>query len=107
MTYSSSNRMLPRPGNGLEILRSLRAAGVLTPTIFLTAKSVVTDRVEGLDAGADGLPRQAPSHSPNSWPGSVSCFRRGPEVQPAILRVGDSRARPRRLNTVERGRQAD
>lgn len=46
------DRMLPRM-EGVEILRGLRALGIETPTIFLTAKDSVDNRVEGLDAGAD------------------------------------------------------
>jgi two-component system OmpR family response regulator len=42
------------PGlDGLELLRALREAGVLTPVLCLTARSSLGDRVTGLDAGAD------------------------------------------------------
>jgi DNA-binding response OmpR family regulator len=42
------------PGlDGLELLRSLRETGVLTPVLCLTARSSLGDRVTGLDAGAD------------------------------------------------------
>lgn len=42
------------PGlDGLQVLKALRAAGVTTPALFLTARSEVSQRVEGLDAGAD------------------------------------------------------
>jgi two-component system, OmpR family, manganese sensing response regulator len=42
------------PGvTGLEICRSLRDAGQMTPVLFLTAKDTLDDRVDGLDAGAD------------------------------------------------------
>jgi len=42
------------PGrDGLEILGSLRARGVKTPVLVLTAKDAVEDRVAGLDSGAD------------------------------------------------------
>ena len=42
------------PGrDGLEILRTLRARGVQTPVLVLTARDAVEDRVAGLDAGAD------------------------------------------------------
>lgn len=42
------------PGmDGLEVLRQLRSNGVSTPALFLSAKSEVEQRVEGLDAGAD------------------------------------------------------
>ena len=39
--------------NGLDVLVSLRARGIDTPVIILTAKSEVDDRIAGLDAGAD------------------------------------------------------
>ncbi|BAS26737.1 response regulator transcription factor [Limnochorda pilosa] len=42
------------PGlDGLSLLRRVRARGVTTPALFLTARDQVTDRVTGLDAGAD------------------------------------------------------
>ena len=42
------------PGlSGLEICRRLRATGNKVPVILLTAKDEVSDRVAGLDAGAD------------------------------------------------------
>ena len=39
--------------DGLELCRELRAAGDRTPVLFLTARDAVSDRVAGLDAGAD------------------------------------------------------
>src|SRR6185312_7562063 len=44
--------MLP-DGRGIVFLRALRAAGDVTPVIILTALDQVSDRVEGLTAGAD------------------------------------------------------
>ena len=42
------------PGmDGLKVLQSLRASNITTPALFLTARTEVSDRVEGLDAGAD------------------------------------------------------
>jgi DNA-binding response OmpR family regulator len=42
------------PGiEGVEILKHLRTKGITTPVIFLTAKDTISNRVEGLDAGAD------------------------------------------------------
>lgn len=46
------DRMLPKK-EGVEVLKSLRTNGIKTPVIFLTAKDSITDRVTGLDAGAD------------------------------------------------------
>lgn len=44
--------MLPKM-NGLEVLRTLRANKIKTPVILLTAKDEVSDKVTGLDIGAD------------------------------------------------------
>lgn len=42
------------PGfTGIEVCRRLRATGDQVPVILLTAKDEISDRVEGLDAGAD------------------------------------------------------
>ncbi len=42
------------PGfSGIEVCRRLRATGDKVPVILLTAKDEISDRVEGLDAGAD------------------------------------------------------
>ena len=38
---------------GLDLLRALRSKGVGTPTLVLTARGAVSDRVAGLDAGAE------------------------------------------------------
>ena len=43
---------LPGP-DGLTLLRRFRQAGRDTPVLFLTARDAVSDRVRGLDAGAD------------------------------------------------------
>jgi two-component system copper resistance phosphate regulon response regulator CusR len=94
------DRMLPGR-DGLALLRNIRATGVLTPTIFLTARSAVTDRVEGLDGGADDY-----LVKPFSFAELLArvrvVLRRGPEAQPAILRVGDLVLDPA-ARTVERG----
>ena len=46
------DRMMPRM-DGMELLSRLREQGDETPVIFLTAKDAVSERVRGLDAGAD------------------------------------------------------
>jgi DNA-binding response OmpR family regulator len=46
------DRMLPKL-DGLSLLRQLREAGKIYPVLFLTAMDAITDRVDGLDAGAD------------------------------------------------------
>jgi two-component system copper resistance phosphate regulon response regulator CusR len=43
---------LPGP-DGFTLLRRFRAAGRHTPVLFLTARDAISDRVRGLDGGAD------------------------------------------------------
>jgi two-component system response regulator QseB len=43
---------LPRK-EGLQILKGLRRKGSSLPVVIMTARDAITDRVEGLDAGAD------------------------------------------------------
>ncbi|MBL4775217.1 MAG: response regulator transcription factor [Mariprofundus sp.] len=44
--------MLPKK-NGITVCHELRASGVATPILMLTARDSVEDKVRGLDAGAD------------------------------------------------------
>ena len=44
--------MMPRM-NGIQVLERLRAEGVKTPIMMLTAKGETTDKVSGLKQGAD------------------------------------------------------
>lgn len=44
--------MLPKK-NGIEVCRSARSEGIMTPILMLTARDSVDDKVEALDAGAD------------------------------------------------------
>jgi two-component system OmpR family response regulator len=46
------DRMLPGL-DGLAVLKSIRAAGLKTPVLLLTAMSAVDERVKGLRSGAD------------------------------------------------------
>ena len=46
------DRMLPRM-EGSEVLVSLRKKGICTPIILITALGMLSDKVEGLDLGAD------------------------------------------------------
>lgn len=44
--------MLPKK-DGISVCRELRAAGISTPIIMLTARDTVDDKIKGLDVGAD------------------------------------------------------
>ena len=42
------------PGmDGVTLLKKLRCGGITTPALFLTARTEIDQRIEGLDAGAD------------------------------------------------------
>lgn len=46
------DRMIPAL-DGISMVKSLRAAGMTAPVLFLTALGAVADRVQGLEAGGD------------------------------------------------------
>ena len=96
------DRMIPGQ-DGLELLRRLRAKGINTPAIFLTAKSAVNDRVQGLDAGADDY-----LVKPFSFAELLArirvVLRRGTEAPPSVLRVDDLSLDPA-SHAVERAGQ--
>lgn len=77
------------PGrDGLEILQQVRSAGNPTPTIILTARGAIEDRVRGLDAGADDyLPK--PFAFAELLARIRACLRRGSAQTETVLRAGD------------------
>jgi two-component system OmpR family response regulator len=83
------------PGmDGFEVCRRLRAAGVRSPALMLTARDAVEDRIEGLDSGADDyLPKPFSFAELNARLRALA--RRGPIEQPPIVEVGDLRIDPR------------
>lgn len=42
-----------KDGDGRTLVKAIRSAGLTTPTLMLTARDEIGDRVAGLDAGAD------------------------------------------------------
>lgn len=77
------------PGrNGFEICRSLRDAEVATPVLMLTARHDVTDRVRGLDAGADDYVLK-PFSFVELLARLRAVLRRGELSRPPVLRTLD------------------
>lgn len=72
--------------DGLDLVVLLRSRGIATPTLLLTARGSVDDRVEGLDGGAQDYVVK-PFEIPELL-ARVRALLRRPEGQ-AILRVGD------------------
>ena len=53
-TYAAAVLDLGLPGmDGMDVLASVRRAGVTLPVLVLTARDAVPDRIRGLDTGAD------------------------------------------------------
>jgi two-component system OmpR family response regulator len=77
------------PGiDGFETCRRLRADGVRTPILMLTARNAVEDRIEGLDTGADDyLPK--PFDFGELLARLRALARRGPTERGTVVRVGD------------------
>nr|WP_218885296.1 response regulator transcription factor [Kineococcus aurantiacus] len=77
------------PGrNGYEVCRDLRAAGVWTPVLVLSAKDGEYDQVDAFDLGADDYLTK-----PFSFPVLLArlraLHRRGAPERPVVLRAGD------------------
>jgi DNA-binding response OmpR family regulator len=79
--------MLPRM-DGLEMLGELRRRGVKVPTLMLTARDTVEDRVEGLDAGADDY-LVKPFAFPELLARIRALLRRPPLQTDAVLSIAD------------------
>lgn len=79
--------MMPKL-SGLEVLKTLRAAGCRTPVLLLTAKSEVEDRIAGLDLGADDyLPK--PFAMGELLARVRAMLRRREEFTPTLLTLGN------------------
>jgi two-component system, OmpR family, response regulator len=82
------------PGiDGFEACARLRADGVSTPVLMLTARDGIDDRIAGLDGGADDY-----LVKPFAFGELVARLRalarRGPVVRPAVLEAGSLRLDP-------------
>ncbi|GIG35184.1 response regulator transcription factor [Cellulomonas pakistanensis] len=79
--------MLPRR-NGYDVVTDLRAAGVTTPVLLLSAKDGEHDVADGLDVGADDYLTK-----PFSFVVLVAriraLLRRPPQLRPAVLTAGE------------------
>jgi two-component system, OmpR family, copper resistance phosphate regulon response regulator CusR len=77
------------PGrDGWSVLRELRAGGIETPVIFLTARDGVPDRVKGLELGADDY-LVKPFAFSELLARIRNILRHAPSRRPDILRVAD------------------
>ncbi|HTU91120.1 MAG TPA: response regulator transcription factor [Gemmataceae bacterium] len=73
---------------GLEVLRQIRASGVRTPVLLLTALGAVDDRVNGLQSGADDYLAK-PFAFPELLARLEAVCRRSVDRPSPVLMVGD------------------
>ncbi len=79
--------MLPRR-DGFEVCRVLRERGCWAPVLMLTARGQVSDRIEGLDVGADDYLAK-PFDFGELLARLRALTRRAPSERPSRLEVGD------------------
>ena len=97
------DRMLPKR-DGLSVIGALRAKGIETPVLILSALGQVDDRVKGLRAGGDDYLPKPYSFSELLARVEVLARRRGGRGEETVYRVGDLELD--RLSHQRRARQA-
>jgi two-component system OmpR family response regulator len=100
------DRMLPKM-DGIAIIKTLRAAGVRTPVLFLTTLDGINDRVEGLEAGGDDYLIKPFAFA--ELIARVSALNRRPPIVPmqTVLKVGDLEMDLTRRTVTRAGRRID
>lgn len=79
--------MLPK-ADGITVLRNLRKQKIKTPVLMLTAKDTVSDKIKGLDTGADDYITK-PFDFEELLARVRALLRRKGEVKTAIITIGD------------------
>jgi len=79
--------------NGIQLCQRLRKAGIQTPVLMLTARDSSSDKVLGLDAGADDYVVK-PFDLAELTARIRALLRRGTAVLPTVLEWGDLRLNP-------------
>jgi heavy metal response regulator len=74
--------------DGMTILKKIRETGVKTPVLMLTAKDAITDKVSGLDSGADDYLTK-PFHFEELLARIRVLLRRDSEVKTCVIQIGD------------------
>lgn len=92
--------MLPKM-DGISILKNIRKEGIATPVILLTAKGEISDKVTGLDSGADDY--LAKPFATEELLARIRAMsrRKGEVVQDNTLKYGDIELNPATLKLTK------
>jgi DNA-binding response OmpR family regulator len=95
------------PGkNGIDVCRSLRHKGIMTPIIMLTARDTLQDKVVGLDSGADDY-LVKPFEFEELLSRIRALSRRQPATLPPDLVLGDLILKPATQEAHKNGKKLD
>lgn len=96
-TYAAAILDLGLPGmDGLSVLKRWREAGRTFPVLVLTARGAWTERVEGIDAGADDyLPK--PFRMEEMLARLRAILRRSGGLASPVIRIGEAELDPRQM----------
>ena len=89
--------------SGVDVCREMRTGGCAAPILMLTARDALSDRIDGLDAGADDYLAK-PYHLPELYARVRALLRRGPALGPSLLTIGDLRIDTRARTVTRAGR---
>lgn len=93
------------PGrDGLSVLKNLRKADINTPVLLLTAKSEITDKIAGLDLGADDYLTK-PFNSDELLARIRAMLRRRETYEPNIIHFADLVLNPQNSTLCAKGNE--
>ncbi len=106
-TYDAVVLDVGLPGrDGLAVLREARRRKVAVPVLLLTARDAVTDKVAGLDAGADDYLTK-PFAFEELLARVRALLRRGGAAVPPVLTLADLTLDPTRHEVVRAGKRIE
>ncbi len=74
--------------DGFSILSSMRKKGIKTPVLLLTARDTITDKIKGLDSGADDYLTK-PFEFGELLARIRALIRRKADIKDTVIRIGD------------------
>ena len=93
-------------GDGLLAIRTLRAGGLATPILIITARGSVDERVAGLDAGADDYMTK-PFNNSEFLARVRALLRRPADVIGPLIKVGNTTVDAANLEVLCKGQSVD